>query len=199
MASPEPIRGRPRDPRTHADIMSATRFLLARDGYDQVSIDAIAREAGVSRPTVYRRWPSKAHVVFDATFGELGTDGEKLFSSGDFATDLHRFVRATVEFWREPVVEAAALGILAERHRNPDLHIRTQQLLDEQTRLAFAALAERGIADGILRTDLEIDTLFRVIIGTTFYTVQVGNAGDDIDTLVAQLCSLVLRGARRED
>ena len=33
--------------------MAATRHLLARDGYDQVSIDAIAKEAGVSRPTIY--------------------------------------------------------------------------------------------------------------------------------------------------
>ena len=52
-------RGRPRDPRTHDAIMTATRHLLTRDGYDQVSMDAIAKEAGVSRPTVYRRWPSK--------------------------------------------------------------------------------------------------------------------------------------------
>ena len=47
----EPARGRPRDPRTHRDH-AATRHLLTRDGYDQVSIDAIAREAGVSRPTI---------------------------------------------------------------------------------------------------------------------------------------------------
>ena len=54
--------------------MAATRKLLATDGYDQMSIESIAKEAGVSRPTIYRRWPSKAHVVFDAAFGQPDDD-----------------------------------------------------------------------------------------------------------------------------
>ncbi len=40
----------------------------ARDGYDQVTVDAVARGAGPSRLIVYRRWPSKVDVVFDAAF-----------------------------------------------------------------------------------------------------------------------------------
>ncbi|CAN5410129.1 TetR/AcrR family transcriptional regulator [soil metagenome] len=190
-------RGRPRDPRTHRDITDATRHLLVRDGYDQVSIDAIAREAGVSRPTVYRRWPSKAHVVFDAAFGDTGSDSEALTISGDFDSDLRGFVRAMVEFWRAPVVEAATLGILAERRRDPDLHIRTQQLLDQQTLAAFGALVHSGIDAGRLRADLDITMLYELLVGTTFYAVLV-QQHDDVDALVESLCSLVLRGSLAE-
>ena len=93
MPAANPVRGRPRDPRTQRDIMGAARRLLARDGYDQVTVDAIAREAGVSRPTVYRRWPSKAHVVFDAAFGQP-PDATLVEKSGDFESDLLVFVRA---------------------------------------------------------------------------------------------------------
>jgi AcrR family transcriptional regulator len=193
----EPARGRPRDPRTQHDIMAATRALLTRDGYDQVSIDAIARAAGVSRPTVYRRWPSKAHVVFEAVFGSPGDYGDNT-GSGDFTADLREFVSGAIRFWTEPTVQAAALGILADRARDPALHIRTQQLLDQQTQNAFGALARRGIADGQLRADLEVDLLYETLIGTTFYAVQVQHR-DDVDTIVGQLCSLVLRGAERKD
>jgi AcrR family transcriptional regulator len=191
-------RGRPRDPRTHRDITAATRHLLVRDGYDQVSMDAIAREAGVSRPTVYRRWPSKVHVVFDAAFTDSSAGDHVLTGTGDFDADLREFVRAMVEFWREPVVEAATLGILAERRRDPELHIRTQQMLDQQTLSAFTALAQTGIDAGRLRPDLDVTMLYELLVGTTFYSVLV-QQNDDVAALVESLCSLVLQGALREE
>jgi AcrR family transcriptional regulator len=177
--------------------MAATRALLISDGYDQVTIDAIAREAGVSRPTVYRRWPSKSHVAFEAAFGN--PDEHPIpQSSGDVITDLRQFISGATEFWSDSVVQSAALGVLADRRRDPQLHIRTQQLLDEQTRHAFTDIARRGIAEGVLRDDLEIDTLYDLLVGSTFYAVQVQHR-TDIEVLVDQLCSLVLRGATRKE
>jgi AcrR family transcriptional regulator len=195
MSARAPVRGRPRDPRTERDIMGATRRLLARDGYDQVTIDAIAREAGVSRPTVYRRWPSKAHVVFEAAFGQP-PDAALVDNSGDFETDLLVFVREVLQFWREPVVEAAALGILAERHRDRELHIRTQQLLDERTLTEFAALVRNGVDQGLVRRDVDVDMLYQVLVGTAFYAAQV-QQHDDVDALAERLCAMVLRGVGR--
>jgi len=186
-------RGRPRDPRTDRDIMAATRRLLAEDGYDQLSIESIAKAAGVSRPTVYRRWPSKAHVVFDAAFGEPQA-GEFPPQSGDFDTDLRTFVAAALGFWHDPVVEAAALGILTERHRNPDLRIRTQQLLDERTLTGFRNLVRGGIEHGAVAPDVDVDTFYQVLIGTTFYHAQLG--GPAADDLAERLCALVIQGIR---
>ncbi|ORA27745.1 TetR/AcrR family transcriptional regulator [Mycobacterium aquaticum] len=187
--------GRPRDPQTQHDIMSATRRLLARDGYDQLSIEAVAREAGVSRPTIYRRWPSKAHLAFDAAFGQR-PDGELLSLSGDFETDLRAFTHAVLTFWGDPVVEAAALGILTERRRDPELHIRTQQLLDERTRGAFRALVDSGVEQGRVRPDVDVDMVYQTLIGTAFYIAHMEpdvNAEDAAD----RLCSLLIHGAGR--
>jgi len=197
MTGGEPVRGRPRNPHTDDAILAATRRLLTTDGYDQVSMESIAREAGVSRPTVYRRWPSKAHVVFDAAFGTAGGDNT-LARSGDFEADLREFVRGAVDFWREPAVAAAAMGILAERHRDPELHIRTQQLLDETIRAELAALVRDGAAQGVVRDDLESATLYNLLVGTTFYAVLV-EEHDDTDRLVDRLCSLVMQGALIRD
>ncbi len=187
------VRGRPRDPRTDRDIMAATRRLLARDGYEQLSIESIAKAADVSRPTVYRRWPSKAHVVFDAAFA-APRQAELPPPSGDFETDLRAFVRGALTFWSDPVVEAAALGILAERHRNPDLHIRTQQLLDERTRTAFRELVRAGVEQGAVAPDTDVDTIYQVLIGTTFYHAQLGGTADQ--DLADRLCALVIQGVR---
>ncbi|WP_264005250.1 TetR/AcrR family transcriptional regulator [Mycolicibacterium sphagni] len=194
---PEPVRGRPRNPRTDSDIMAATRRLLTDVGYDQVSMESIARAAGVSRPTIYRRWPSKAHVVFEAAFGtDSGTTG--LPRSGDFETDLREFVRGAVAFWREPVVEAATMGILAERRRDSELHIRTQQLLDDRIRAELGALVRDGAEQGVVRPDIDTDTLFNVLVGTTFYGALV-DGRDDTDRLVDTLCSLVMQGAQARE
>lgn len=191
-------RGRPRDPRAQQQILAAARTLLARDGYEQLSIEQIARAAGVSRPTVYRRWPSKAHIVFDAAFGD-GRDAEFPPRSGDFATDLHTFVGSALSFWSDPVVSAAALGILSERHRNPDLSIRTQQLLDESTGTTFAELVRSGIDQGAVRADVDIDMLYHLLIGTAFYLAHMGGGqrSERSQDDTRRLCALVLDGAAR--
>jgi AcrR family transcriptional regulator len=199
MTAPAPGPGRPRDPRTDQAIMLATRRLLAEVGYDQVSIESIAREAGVGRPTIYRRWPSKAHVVFDAAFGSPAAIGDMLASSGDFDTDLRRFIAGVLDFWREPVVAAAALGILADRTRDPQLQIRTQQLLDEETRTQFGALVQSGVDQGAVRSDLDVDMLFDLLVGTSFYTAQVLLRDHNADEAIERLCLLVMQGAQPRD
>src|SRR4051795_11981162 len=60
--------GRPRDPRIDDSVLRATVELLGASGYADLSVDAIAKRAGTSKPAIYRRWPSKAHLVHEAVF-----------------------------------------------------------------------------------------------------------------------------------
>lgn len=59
----EPARGRPRDADRDVAILDATLKLLVEVGYDQLSIESVAAEAGVGKPTVYRRHAGKAALV----------------------------------------------------------------------------------------------------------------------------------------
>jgi AcrR family transcriptional regulator len=59
-------RGRPRDPSRDQAIVDASIDLLVREGYDRLSMEGVAAEAGVGKATVYRRWASKAELVIDA-------------------------------------------------------------------------------------------------------------------------------------
>jgi AcrR family transcriptional regulator len=67
-ALPEGSRagGRPRDPAIDEAIILATRARLVQDGYSRMTIGDIAADAGVSRPSLYRRWESKFDLVTDA-------------------------------------------------------------------------------------------------------------------------------------
>ncbi len=63
MRDTEPVRGRPRDAGRDLAILDATLKLLVKVGYDQLSIESVAAEAGVGKPTVYRRYAGKAALV----------------------------------------------------------------------------------------------------------------------------------------
>ena len=54
--------GSNRDPRAHAEALRAAVELVAELGYAKVSMEAIAKRAGVGKPTLYRWWPNKASL-----------------------------------------------------------------------------------------------------------------------------------------
>ena len=64
--------GRPRDVSADAALKSAALGLVRARGYGKVSIAAIVAAAGVARQTLYNRWSSKAELVLDAVFEEVG-------------------------------------------------------------------------------------------------------------------------------
>src|SRR4249919_1095196 len=58
--------GRPRSETTRHSILRATLHLLEDTSVQSLTIEAIARQAGVGKATIYRWWDSKALVVIDA-------------------------------------------------------------------------------------------------------------------------------------
>src|SRR3712207_1543584 len=71
MEEPQPRVGerRPggRSARVRAAVLSATIDALVDVGYDGLSVEDVARRAGVHKTTVYRRWPTRAALVAEAT------------------------------------------------------------------------------------------------------------------------------------
>lgn len=63
--------GRPRDPSADGRLLEATRALLHDVGYRQLTMEAVALRAGVGKPTLYRRWHSKAELVFELLRSEV--------------------------------------------------------------------------------------------------------------------------------
>src|SRR4029453_3749412 len=85
-------QGSRRDPSIDKAVMAATRRLLVERGYAATSIDLIATTAGVSRPAVYRRWSSKAQLVHEALFPDLGPEPPE----DDFAAEIARLCRGAL-------------------------------------------------------------------------------------------------------
>ncbi|KAF1298443.1 hypothetical protein BAU15_11845 [Enterococcus sp. JM4C] len=59
-------RGRPKDLSLNTVILATTINLIAENGYDALTVDAVAKEAKVGKGTIYRRWSTKKELIIDA-------------------------------------------------------------------------------------------------------------------------------------
>src|SRR3954462_15592025 len=104
-----PTRGRPRDPRRREAILGAAIAFVAEVGYDRMTVDALAARAGVSKPTIYRRWPGgKKDIILDAIRSKHA-EFDSLPDAGSLRGDLLAMLGAMVTHVHEDAHLAAGL------------------------------------------------------------------------------------------
>jgi AcrR family transcriptional regulator len=114
------VTGRPRDPRIDGAVLAATTELLEEVGYLQLTIAAIADRAGTSKPAIYRRWATKAHLVHEALFAVNAPD--VVLEGKDLRSDLRGLVLAGLDVLGSPAARAALPGLMAEMVADPEMH-----------------------------------------------------------------------------
>jgi len=121
---------KPRYPEKRAAIARAALHLFVRDGYERTSVDNIAKEAGVSKRTVYSHYADKEQLFLLVTEQTLQSVMEvineiaerELAGPGEVTERLARFIGATAHFtMRLPERAALIRVILTEAPRFPEL------------------------------------------------------------------------------
>ena len=164
-ASPSSRRGRPRSQAHDDAILDAAVQMLAEVGYTRLSMEGVATAAGVSKPTLYLRYASKAELVA-AAFARVRMD-EAPPLSGDLRADLVaqlRHLRATFER-----VGMSVLGVcLAEEEHVPDLieELRARSLRPGRQVLRDALLAARD--RGEIGRDADLEAAIEMAIGAYY-------------------------------
>ncbi|NLE81680.1 MAG: helix-turn-helix transcriptional regulator, partial [Rhodococcus sp.] len=111
--------GRPRDPRIDDEVLATTRDMLIEVGWEQLSLRAISARTGVSRASMARRWPSKAHLVLHAILG--ATPDLSPFEGTDRMGWIRWVVTGSSELFARSEVRAAGPGLLAAIRDHADL------------------------------------------------------------------------------
>ncbi len=160
-------RGRPRSAARHHAILESTRELLAAGSYDQLTMEAIATRAGVSKQTVYKWWPSKASVVSEAVVaGYLTTVAvDPPRDTGDLAADLTEWVRVRTTMLGDPGAVALVRAMTAAA---ADGSTDPRRLWNEQTepqRQEVLGRLRSAIAAGQVRPDADLDAATDAVIG----------------------------------
>ncbi|MGW0189994.1 TetR/AcrR family transcriptional regulator [Streptomyces sp. NPDC003362] len=142
-------------------IRAAVFEELASVGYARMSIEGIARRAGVGKTAVYRRWRSKLHLVLDIV-SAIAVQGLPAPDTGSLESDLRLLYEVTSRALRHPVASQIIPDLQAEAARNPEIAEAMQKALrDGQEGVALrivAAAEQRGEVrkgvDGELALDL---------------------------------------------
>jgi AcrR family transcriptional regulator len=157
--------GRPRDPRIDDAVLRATVELLAETGYPGLSVSAIAERAGTSKPAIYRRWPSKAHLVHEAVF-PIGA-ATTIPNTGSLPEDLREMVRRTTAFLTTPAARSALPGLVGEMASDPTLHSALLERFADIFAGGLAEWLERATGQGQVRTGVTAAELAEAIAGIT--------------------------------
>ena len=183
--------GRPRSEQARDAILRSTLRLLQSNGFPELSIEAIAADAGVSKATVYRWWSSKAVLVADA-FSESADSELRFPDTGSVKRDMNLQMRRLIRIFLSPRGRIVA-ALLGAGQSDPDLILAfRERFLWPRRRQAYKTL-QRGIERGEIRTNADLDLALDCLYGPIYMRFLI--AHDDLNEAFAdKLCRLVLRG-----
>ena len=187
-----PHTGRRRNDAARDAILDAAFRLLSDPGTAELTIEAIAAEAGVGRQTIYRWWPSKGAVLADALVRHARVVVPER-DTGTFAGDLAAFLTDSFAGLADQGYAARLRQIVAVAQQ--DEHVA--RLLADFTavrRAALRALLERGRDAGELAQDADLDMLVDMAYGVLYYRLLVGHAPLD-ETAARSLAAELVRSA----
>ena len=138
-----------------AAITSAMFDQLAEFGYARMSMDAVARRAGVGKAAVYRRWPSKQAMLIDLVEASILRNLPEVPDTGSLAGDVRGFLDVIVEQTADPRVKRIAMDVLVETTRIPELADALHEVVDKPRRAAAAAVLTRAVDRGELSADID--------------------------------------------
>src|SRR5690349_10659049 len=166
-------RGRPRDPATDRAILTATLALITEQGYSNLALTEVAKRAGVSTATLYRRWPSKAPLVLDALRTQILTIA--LPDTVDTQQDLTVFLTERIQTLSSPLLAQLIPALTAEAQRDRAFAELFWSLQAPVRHQAFT-LFDRGIVRGDLPATLDRDLALDLLLGPITFRLFVGGA-----------------------
>jgi AcrR family transcriptional regulator len=188
-----PGAGRPRRAAVDELILEAALSRLVDDGYEAMTVEAVASQVGVAKTTLYRRWPSKEALAVAAVH-RLYADRVVAADTGSLRGDLIALTMASYEFL---ITEPGQLleSLLRESGRLPvlkDLISRTTQ----DRRRPYYEVLDRGVQRGELPAEIDRDLVVDLVLGPLWTRVLITGA-DVSEAFARAVVDTVLDGAAR--
>ncbi len=128
----------------------------ARAGYGALSLEAVAKRAGVGKAALYRRWPSKLAMVRER-LEQIGVDLAEVPDTGSLLGDVRLLLKSVRRLLRHPLVRRILPDLHAEMGRNPELAEAVRGQLQIGRREKSATMFQRAIARGEIAANTDID------------------------------------------
>jgi AcrR family transcriptional regulator len=188
--------GRPRSeaPKSHSAIMDAVYALLQEKSVRELTMEAVAKRAGVGKPTLYKWWPSKAALIF-AMFNERMVSKIEPSAAKSAEEALRVKARHLIEQFNGLFGKVIA-ELIAEGQSDPSVLHELNERHIGLRRASTIAEVERGKHNGEFHSDVNAELVVDAVFGPIYYRLllQIKPITQQyVDSLIDQ----VLRGLRR--
>jgi len=187
-AAAQPKRGRPRAEGLDEVLLDVTLELAGEVGIHGMSMDDLAQRAGVSKATIYRRWPSKERLVLDALNRAMRPFD--LIDTGSLRGDLDDYLRELARRMATGKASDVLPDLIAASVRDENLRASLDEYI-RYRRQPLHTILSRGIERGELAADADVEVLIDVLIGPFVYRRLLSHDRLD-DDFVARLLGAVL-------
>jgi AcrR family transcriptional regulator len=142
-------------------ICAAVCELLAKVGYDRMTMDAIANQAKASKATIYRLWPDKPQLVFEALKCQFDTETE-VPDTGSLRGDLIAMMTTACEIVDSELGEMVS-GLMTAAAHDPRLADMLSKSLFEDKAAMHADLVRRAVERGEVPPDTDASLMHEVL------------------------------------
>jgi len=149
-------------------IRAAVFAELASVGYGRMSIESIARRAGVGKAAVYRRWPSKLPIVLDVV-SALAVHSLPAPDTGTLLGDVKALLGATARILQHPLAAQILPDLLAESARTPEIAQAVHSTVRDTQRAIAAAVVAKAVERGELPPDTDVDLALDLATGPLYW------------------------------
>jgi len=164
--------GRPRDAGRDRAILAATLRILQEQGYGGLTIEGVAVAAGVGRPTIYRRWPSKPALAV-AALVESNQLALPSPDTGSLRGDLIEVQRRQVELLSAANARRVTAGLIEDLAT--DLELAEKYVTDylAPRRATVWQVLQRHVDRGELAADVDFAFVYDLLMGPLFMRAVV--------------------------
>ncbi|MCP4035448.1 MAG: TetR/AcrR family transcriptional regulator [bacterium] len=183
-------RGRPRDGRIDRVVLDAIGQMILEGGYGSLSFEGVATRSGVTKNTVYRRYPTKAALALaflDSTHPRLPAPDP----NASVDQNVQRMLRGMVrQFDRDPTLIGVISSLAGEEQSDPQLRSAVNHYSTERLQPLFEAL-RLGVERGELPESVDVEVGATLLSGPVLaeYMLHGPVAIDRLERMVATVLS----------
>lgn len=169
-----PRRGRGRRPaeQVRADALRAAGGILLAEGLADLTFDRVAQQAGVSRTTLHKWWPSIGALALDGYFHSV-EDALVFPDTGDIRADLRRQLDSFVHIMTETPAGRAVLELIGRAQTDRDLADAYRRLYSSGRRALAEERLRRAQELGQVRGDVDPQTVVDQLWGAVYHRLLV--------------------------
>jgi AcrR family transcriptional regulator len=153
-------------------ITDAVLDELAEKGYARLSMEAVAKRAGVGKSALYRRWPSKQEMTL-AVVADFSVNRAEFPDTGSLTGDLRASLEALSRWLSHPQFSRILPDLVAEMARNPELSGVVESTIGQPRRDRGLVLLQRAIDRGELGQDTDLEIALDLLAAPIYWRLLV--------------------------